>query len=158
MKNCEPDRDDLLSKMARLGITTAIVRHQSTFDTGPIIANIKNTEGTFEITDGILTANDIVVGREDGGTTGAWRQSGGSVTVDSIALHGGSHELSGGSFDFNSRFDLTGTLNVNGGNAGQHGLIELYGIAGRWRRKPSTSASDEELERLAAFLADRGLL
>ena len=39
MENCEPDRDDLLSEMARLGITTAIVRHQSTFDTGPIIGN-----------------------------------------------------------------------------------------------------------------------
>lgn len=54
-------------------------------------------------------------------------------------------------------FDLVSGF-ASGGNAGQHGLIELYGIAGRWRRKPSTSASDEELERLAAFLADRGLL
>ena len=39
MENCEPGRDDLLSEMVRLGITTAIVRHQSTFDTGPIIGN-----------------------------------------------------------------------------------------------------------------------
>jgi len=43
-------------------------------------------------------------------------------------------------------------------NAGQHGLIELYGIAKRWRRKPHASASDEELDRLAGFLAKRGLL
>jgi len=54
-------------------------------------------------------------------------------------------------FDFVSGF-------ASGGNAGLHGLLELYGIAGRWRRKPSTSASDEELERLAEFLDERGLL
>ena len=54
-------------------------------------------------------------------------------------------------------FDLVSGFS-SGGNAGQHGLIELYGIAGRWRRKPSTSASDEEMERLSEFLAVRGLL
>ena len=47
MKNFRPDREDLLSEMARLGITSAIVRHQSTYDAGPIIGN----EAVLDATD-----------------------------------------------------------------------------------------------------------
>lgn len=40
-----------------------------------------------------------------------------------------------------------------GFDAGIHGIQELYGLAGRWRRKPYYSLSDAELESLKTFLA-----
>ena len=44
---------------------------------------------------------------------------------------------------------------AGGFDAGFHGVLEICGIAKRWRRPPYYSLSDEEIERLAAFL--RGL-
>jgi len=50
-------------------------------------------------------------------------------------------------------------MGLTGGfNAGIHGTLELYGIAQRWRRKPYYSLNDEEMERLAGFLKEQGLL
>lgn len=47
-------------------------------------------------------------------------------------------------------------MKLTGGfDAGFHGVLEVCGIAKRWRRPPYYSLSDEEIERLAAFL--RGL-
>ncbi len=45
-----------------------------------------------------------------------------------------------------------------GGDAAQHAVLELAGICGRWRRSPLPDLSDEEMERLKAFLTDRGML
>jgi len=45
-----------------------------------------------------------------------------------------------------------------GFDAGIHGMSELYGIYGRWRRKPYYSLNDEEMEGLAAHLRGLGLL
>ena len=45
-----------------------------------------------------------------------------------------------------------------GSNAGEHAVLELFGIAKRWRRKPYDSPSDEEMERLADFFKSRGWL
>ena len=45
-----------------------------------------------------------------------------------------------------------------GWNAGLHGMLELCGIAQRWRRPPQTSLDDEGMERLAEFLKEKGLL
>lgn len=45
-----------------------------------------------------------------------------------------------------------------GFDAGMHGLLELYGIAERWRRPPYYSLNDEEMEKLAAFLRKLGVL
>ena len=45
-----------------------------------------------------------------------------------------------------------------GGDAAQHAVLELAGICGRWRRDPLPDFSDEEMERLEAFLADGGML
>ena len=50
-------------------------------------------------------------------------------------------------------------LSLKGGHdAGLHGVFELYGIAGRWRRKPYYSLSDEELEAMRGFSQSRGWL
>ena len=50
-------------------------------------------------------------------------------------------------------------LSLQGGfDAGMHGLLELYGIAGRWRRKPYFSLADAEMEALAHFFQGRGWL
>jgi len=54
-------------------------------------------------------------------------------------------------------FDLVQGLPPKGGlpggfDAGIHGAMEIFGIAGRWRRAPYHSLTDEEMERLAAFL------
>jgi len=43
-------------------------------------------------------------------------------------------------------------------DAGIHGTLELFGIAKRWRRKPYYSLNNEEMERLADFLKQKGLL
>jgi dihydrodipicolinate synthase/N-acetylneuraminate lyase len=45
-----------------------------------------------------------------------------------------------------------------GFDSGIHGVLELYGIAQRWRRPPYHSLSDEEMEHLRAFFISRGWL
>ena len=45
-----------------------------------------------------------------------------------------------------------------GWNVAAHGMIELYGIAGRWKRKPYTSLDDAGMERLKGFLQGLGVL
>ena len=45
-----------------------------------------------------------------------------------------------------------------GRDAAVHGLIELAGVAGRWRRKPYHSLTDQEMGRLKAFVKQMGLL
>ncbi len=45
-----------------------------------------------------------------------------------------------------------------GFDAGMHGILELYGIAGRWRRTPYYSLNDEEMEELKAFCQSHGWL
>ncbi len=45
-----------------------------------------------------------------------------------------------------------------GGDAAQHAVLELAGICGRWRRNPLPDLSDEEMERLRAFLTEGGML
>ena len=48
------------------------------------------------------------------------------------------------------------TSGLRGGfDAGMHGILELYGIAGRWRRKPYYSLNDEEMDGLKAFCQSR---
>lgn len=54
-------------------------------------------------------------------------------------------------------FDFIKTL-TGGWNAGVHGAMEVFGHAGRWRRKPYHSLNDAEMETLRGFLGDRGLL
>ncbi len=50
-------------------------------------------------------------------------------------------------------------LSLRGGfDAGMHGLLELCGIAGRWRRMPYYSLTDGEMEALANFCKTRGWL
>ena len=48
--------------------------------------------------------------------------------------------------------ELTG-----GWNAGLHAVLEVFGIAGRWRRAPYASVSDSELQRLTDFLDNLGV-
>lgn len=43
-------------------------------------------------------------------------------------------------------------------NAGFHGLMELHGLCGRWRRAPYASLSDEEMRGLERFARNLGLL
>jgi 4-hydroxy-tetrahydrodipicolinate synthase len=45
-----------------------------------------------------------------------------------------------------------------GFDAGIHGILELYGIAQRWRRKPYYSLNDKEMEKLSDFLKKLYLL
>jgi len=54
-------------------------------------------------------------------------------------------------------FDFIGSL-TGGFDAGVHGILELFKLAQRWRRKPYYSLNDEEMERLAGFLKDLGVL
>ena len=54
-------------------------------------------------------------------------------------------------------FDFVGSL-TGGGDAGIHGTLELFGIAGRWRRKPYHTLDDAEMEQLKGFFQDKGLL
>ncbi|MBN2308363.1 MAG: dihydrodipicolinate synthase family protein [Candidatus Hydrogenedentes bacterium] len=54
-------------------------------------------------------------------------------------------------------FDSIGAL-PGGFDAGMHGIQELFGIAQRWRRKPYYSLNDAEMEQLAGFFRDKGLL
>ena len=50
-------------------------------------------------------------------------------------------------------FDFSETL-TGGYDAMYHGAQEIFGIAGRWRRAPYVSLSDEDMERLRAFFAE----
>lgn len=54
-------------------------------------------------------------------------------------------------------FNFIGSL-AGGFDAGMRGVLELTGIAGRWRRPPYHSLSDADLERLGDFLKSHGLL
>ena len=45
-----------------------------------------------------------------------------------------------------------------GWNSALHGMLELYGIAKRWRRKPYTTIDDAGMEELADFMRARNLL
>ncbi len=45
-----------------------------------------------------------------------------------------------------------------GGDAAQHAVLELAGICGRWRRNPLPDLSDEEMERLNAFLTEGDMI
>lgn len=45
-----------------------------------------------------------------------------------------------------------------GRDAAIHGLFEVFGIAGRWRRSPYHSLSDAEMRRLGKFVKEMGLL
>jgi dihydrodipicolinate synthase/N-acetylneuraminate lyase len=45
-----------------------------------------------------------------------------------------------------------------GHDAAIHGVLELYDIAGRWRRKPYYSLSDQEMEAMRDFFKSRGWL
>ncbi len=51
-----------------------------------------------------------------------------------------------------------GSAFAAGGDAALHGMMELAGICGRWRRPPLPSLTDEDMERLRAFLLGRGML
>jgi len=42
--------------------------------------------------------------------------------------------------------------------AGLHGILELFGLCKRWRRKPYYSLNDEEMERLRSFLEELAVL
>ncbi len=53
--------------------------------------------------------------------------------------------------------DFFGPLR-GGFDAGVHGSLELFGVAGRWRRKPYHSLTDEEMEQLKGFFQSKGLL
>jgi 4-hydroxy-tetrahydrodipicolinate synthase len=54
-------------------------------------------------------------------------------------------------------FEFLCTL-AGGFDAGVHGLMEIYGLAGRYRRPPYHSLSDAEMQRLSGFLKKKGLL
>jgi len=43
---------------------------------------------------------------------------------------------------------------TGGFDAAMHGMMELAGLCGRWRRKPYYSLSDTEMEKLAAFQSE----
>ena len=45
-----------------------------------------------------------------------------------------------------------------GRDAAIHGLFELCGLAGRWRRKPYHSLTDEQMEQLKTHAKELGLL
>lgn len=54
-------------------------------------------------------------------------------------------------------FDFIGKL-PGGFDAGIHGILELFGIAKRWRRKPYYSLNDAEMEKLKDFLRSLSLI
>ncbi len=43
-------------------------------------------------------------------------------------------------------------------DAAIHGILELFGIAERWRRKPYHSCTDAEMDELGAFLSQLGIV
>jgi 4-hydroxy-tetrahydrodipicolinate synthase len=57
----------------------------------------------------------------------------------------------------NPYFELIATLR-GGFDAGMHGAMELFGLAGRWRRKPYHTLDDAEMERFAAALQQLKIL
>lgn len=54
-------------------------------------------------------------------------------------------------------FDYLFTLE-GGFDAGMHGLLELAGIASRWRRPPYHSLTDAEMDALGGFVEEHGML
>ena len=54
-------------------------------------------------------------------------------------------------------FDFLATLQ-GGWDAGMRGILEIFGIAGRWRRRPYYSLTDQELDGMRGFFQDRGWL
>jgi 4-hydroxy-tetrahydrodipicolinate synthase len=54
-------------------------------------------------------------------------------------------------------FDFVVSM-TGGFDAAMHGMLELYGLAGRWRRKPYHTIEDEELNKLAEFLKSKKML
>lgn len=54
-------------------------------------------------------------------------------------------------------FEFLGTLE-GGCDAGVHGLLELYGLAKRYRRPPYHSLTDRQMQILTEFLKKKGLL
>ncbi|MDE2887605.1 MAG: dihydrodipicolinate synthase family protein [Gemmatimonadota bacterium] len=54
-------------------------------------------------------------------------------------------------------FDYIGKL-TGGWNAGFHGAMEIFGVAGRWRRKPYYSLNDDEMDGLREFFRSKKLL
>jgi 4-hydroxy-tetrahydrodipicolinate synthase len=54
-------------------------------------------------------------------------------------------------------FSFVDTL-PGGFDAAEHGMLELVGIAGRWRRKPYYSFGEEDMARLKAFCEAHSLL
>ena len=54
-------------------------------------------------------------------------------------------------------FDLIGSF-TGKFDSGIHGCLELFGVAGRWRRPPYHTISDEEMEKLADFFKGLSLL
>ncbi len=54
-------------------------------------------------------------------------------------------------------FDLIASF-PGGFDAGIRGMLELYGLAGRWRRKPYHTLTDAEMDRLRNGLKDLSLL
>ena len=52
-------------------------------------------------------------------------------------------------------FDFIRTMQ-GGFDAAVHGILEISGLAGRWRRKPYYSLNDEEMEVLSDFLKNLG--
>ncbi len=54
-------------------------------------------------------------------------------------------------------FDYVGSV-PGGYSAGFQAVMELYGLAGRWRREPYYSLNDAEMSNLRGFFQDRGWL
>ena len=54
-------------------------------------------------------------------------------------------------------FDTIKTM-TGGWNAGVHAAMEVFGVTGRWRRKPYHSTDDAEMEELRGFFRGKGLL
>ena len=54
-------------------------------------------------------------------------------------------------------FDMLGKLPGNF-DAGIHAMLEIFGLAGRWRRAPYYTLSDEEMEPIRACFQKLGLL
>ncbi len=52
--------------------------------------------------------------------------------------------------------DFMGTF-PGGHDAAVHGLLEIFDIAGRWRRPPYHSLTDNEMARLKDFVNELGL-
>ena len=54
-------------------------------------------------------------------------------------------------------FDYLTSLSV-GPDGGEHAVLELAGICGRWRRDPMPDLTDEEMEKLADYLKSESIL